>query len=68
MKYSACKEIDVLIKTLVRDGWEFHRGSKHGKLHIPSGKRTLIVPSSPSDYRAYLNFKLAARRLILSAV
>lgn len=65
MKYSACKEIDALIKTLVRDGWAYHRGGKHGKLLVPSSKRTLTVPNSPSDYRAYWNFKRDVRHLLL---
>lgn len=66
MKYCSSKEIDVLIKTLVSDGWAYYRGRKHGKLLEPSGKRTLTVPNSPSDYRAYLNFKCDVKRALLS--
>jgi hypothetical protein len=57
MKYCSCKEINALVKMLVREGWLFFRGGKHGKLRRPSGKVTLTVPNSPSDHRAFLNFK-----------
>ena len=56
MKYCSCKKINALVKALVRQGWSFCRGGKHGKLRIPRGKFTLTVPSSPSDHRAFLNF------------
>lgn len=46
-----------MVKVLVREGWLFCRGGKHGKLRGPSGKLTLTVPNSPSDHRAFLNFK-----------
>lgn len=66
MKYCGCKEIDALVKTLVRDGWTFQRGGKHGKLRGPSGKLTLTVPRSPGDHRAFLNFNRDVRRALLS--
>jgi len=56
MKYYSNKDIDRLIRHLVRQGWNFHHGSKHGRLSHPKGRPTLTVPSSPGDYRSFQNF------------
>lgn len=63
-KYSSCKEINVLVNALVREGWEFCRGGKHGKLRRAKDARALVVPGSPSDHRAALNFRRDVRRFI----
>lgn len=57
MRYSSCKEIDRLVRSLVRAGWEFRHGRKHGKLLCPLAATFLTVPGSPSDRRAFLNFR-----------
>lgn len=57
MKYSTGKEIDVLVRRLVKEGWRFRRGRRHGRLLHPSGQGVLIVPCTPGDRRAWLNFK-----------
>ena len=31
MKYSSCKEINQLISELVKAGWEYSRGKRHGE-------------------------------------
>jgi hypothetical protein len=62
MKYCTCKDIDDLVKSLIRQGWRFHRGGKHGRLLAPDGKRTLTVPCSPSDRCAFLNFRRDVRK------
>lgn len=62
MKYSNSKEINLLISNLVKSGWEYSRGKRHGKLKAPSSKHTLTVPISPSDYRAFLNFRRDVRQ------
>lgn len=62
MKYSNSKEINSLISDLVKVGWEYSRGKRHGKLKAPSNKHTLTVPISPSDYRAFLNFRRDVRQ------
>lgn len=41
MKYCSNKEIDQLIRKLVRQGWSFRRGGKHGRLTHPSDCRSL---------------------------
>lgn len=63
MKYSTNKDIAHLISELVREGWRFQRGGRHGKLRSPSG-RYLIVPGSPSDWRAFKNFERDARQML----
>jgi hypothetical protein len=68
MKYSSCKEINVLVKSLVGMGWHFRRGSKHGKLCSPSGRLIVTVPGSPSDGRAFRNFKRDVQRAASSAM
>ena len=62
-KYCKKPEIDALVVQLVRSGWHFHRGGRHGKLRNPQGSRALTVPISPSDHRASKNFEMALRRL-----
>lgn len=64
MKYSSDKQIHVLVRKLVRDDWEFVRGGKHGRLRSPEGLAILTVPGSPSDSRAFLNFRQDVRRVL----
>lgn len=64
MKYCSNKEIDQLIRQLIRQGWCFYRGSKHGRLTHPSGLPTLTVARSPSDFRSLDNFRRDLRRAI----
>jgi hypothetical protein len=61
-KYSNDKNINVLVHQLLKSGaWEIRRG-RHPVLTAASGKK-LTVPSTPSDRRAFINFKLDVRRL-----
>lgn len=62
MQYSRSKEINLLVRQLVRNGWQFQRGGKHGKLYAPNLGAWLSVPNSPSDRRAFLNFRQDIRR------
>jgi hypothetical protein len=62
MKYCANKDFNVLVKQLVRMGWTFRRGGRHGRLISPHGGPTLTVPSSPSDHRALQNFRRDVRQ------
>lgn len=61
MKYSSCKELNVLIRQLVREGWSYSQGRKHGKLSPPVGDDRITVPGSPSDWRAVMNFRRDVR-------
>lgn len=62
MRYSGCKEIDSLVRSLVRSGWTFRRGGKHGRVRSPDGKASVTVPSTPSDWRSSRNFVRDLRR------
>lgn len=57
MKYSKCREINNFVKILVRQGWSFQWGKKHGKIRPPACRRMLTVPKTPSDWRAFYNFR-----------
>jgi hypothetical protein len=61
-KYSNNKEINQLVKELVKNNWQFKFGSKHGRIESPVGIK-FTVPKSPSDWRAAMNFKCAIERL-----
>ncbi|MDB2386491.1 hypothetical protein N9W21_04020 [Shewanella sp.] len=54
-KYSNNKEINSLVKRLIKNGWQILNRKKHALLIAPSGKR-MPIPSTPSDYRAWYNF------------
>lgn len=56
MKYSSNKDWDGCIRRLVKLGWKYRRGGKHGRLTHPNGVRTLTVSCSPSDRRSLKNF------------
>ncbi len=62
MKYSSNKELDQLIRQLVRQGWHFRRGGKHGRLTHPNGRPTMTVAKSPSDRRSFHNFLCDLRK------
>jgi len=64
MKYSAAKEINVLVQALVKDGWTYWRGGRHGRLRAPSGQPTLTISCTPSDRRAFQNFKRDLRNAL----
>lgn len=60
--YCKDKKIDALVRSLRDYGWGFRRGKKHGVLTSPNGRK-LTIPTTPSDIRAYQNFKRDVRRL-----
>lgn len=64
MKYSADKDIHRLVRELVGAGWSYGRGARHGRLRAPAGLGVLTVPNTPSDRRAFLNFRQDVRRML----
>jgi len=56
MKYCSMKEIDCLVRQLLKENWRFSRGGKHGRLWPPHGHRSISVPCTPSDKRAFLKW------------
>lgn len=63
MKYCSNKDINKLICQLIRQGWSFQHGSKHGRLTHPDKQRVLIVAKSPSDFRSFSNFRRDLRKI-----
>lgn len=55
-KYSNNKDINLLVTKLIRKGFDIRRGGKHSFV-IFSNVNKVMVPSTPSDKRAYYNFK-----------
>lgn len=62
-RYSKDKNINQKVRDLIKSGWEAKSGSKHTSIISPAGDR-LTIPSTPSDYRAWYNFKRDAREII----
>lgn len=63
-RYSSSKDINLLIKTLLAEGWSYQSGRSHGRICPPEGRGFVSVPCTPSDYRAFDNFLHAVRRLV----
>ena len=61
--YRKDKNIADHIRELIRMGWTFRMGGRHGKLISPDGRR-IPVPCTPSDYRSFDNFKRDIRKLL----
>jgi len=64
MRYSTNKDINQLIKQLLRDNWCYERRRKHGRLTSPDGRNVLTIAGSPSDCRSYENFRQDVRRIL----
>lgn len=63
MKYSSNKDINQLVKKLVKYGWFFQRRSKHNEIWSPNRGQRIIFSVSPSDKRAYFKFKSDVKKL-----
>ncbi|PKG76238.1 hypothetical protein CXF86_01795 [Shewanella sp. GutCb] len=62
-KYSSDKNINNLVYQMIKQkGWEEYRHTRHLILQSSNGRK-LTVPGSPSDRRAFNNFKSDVRRL-----
>ena len=61
-KYSGNKDINKLVRGLRKIGWIFRKGKTHGVVISPVGEK-LAVPCSPSDRRAFNNFRNDIRKL-----
>ena len=54
-KFSNNKDINNLVKCLIKNGWLVLNRKKHAILVAPSGRK-MPIPSTPSDYRSWYNF------------
>lgn len=53
-RYTACKDINKLIRRLLQQGWVYRRRGKHGALIAPAGN-VVTIPTTPSDSRTLYN-------------
>ena len=60
LRLSKDKNINTLVNEMISVGWKYKRRTKHGSIVSPKG-RMLIIPSTPSDRRAFYNFRQAVK-------
>jgi|3_EtaG_2_1085321.scaffolds.fasta_scaffold00060_11 hypothetical protein len=63
MKFSSDKDINSFAMHLVKSGWRFKRGKKHGKLMAPRSQHMVVIPSTPSKKRALKEMESLVRRI-----
>lgn len=62
-KYSTDKNIDSLVKELLVDGWTPTRKKRHWQIISPTNGRVQTIPVTPSDNRAFMNFRSDIKRI-----
>lgn len=60
--YSSSKDLRKHIAGLIKEGWTYKKGGKHGKLIAPNGRK-MAVPVSPSSANTLVNQVHQARRI-----
>lgn len=60
--YCCDKDVNKLIKGLIKQGWVFTRGKKHGKLTSDMAAEPIIISSSPSDRHYFAIVKQLIKR------
>lgn len=61
-KYSVDKNIDSLVRELLKENWQPIRKKRHWQVVSPKG-RTQTIPLTPSDGRAWMNFRSDIKRI-----
>jgi predicted RNA binding protein YcfA (HicA-like mRNA interferase family) len=61
-RFSTDKNIDSLVRELLNEGWQSSKRKRHWQIVSPIG-RTLTVPFTPSDNRAWMNFRSDIKRV-----
>ena len=62
-KYSKDKNIDSLVRELISEGWSSTRKKGHWQIKPPTGNKIQTIPVTPSDGRAFMNFRGDIRRI-----
>ena len=60
-KYSNNKDVDTLVRELIDEGWQPLKRKRHWQVVSPTGTK-LTVPVTPSDGRAFMNFRGDVKR------
>ncbi|WP_324005438.1 hypothetical protein RFF20_05600 [Pasteurella multocida] len=55
IRFSKESKINNFVTQKIKQGWSWRKGKKHHILISPKNRK-ISIPSTPSDYRAYLNF------------
>jgi hypothetical protein len=61
-KYSKDKNIDSLVCEMLEKGWQPVKRKRHWQVVSPTGIK-LTIPVTPSDGRAWMNFRGDVRRV-----
>ena len=61
-KFSTDKNIDSLVRELLVEGWKSSKRKRHWQVVSPKGK-TQTIPLTPSDNRAFMNFRSDIKRI-----
>lgn len=61
-KYCSNKDIDQLIRKLVKAGCHVNKRTKHNELWSPNKDKRIIFSRTPEDWRAYVKIKCELRR------
>ena len=61
-KFSTDKNIDSLVRELLVEGWQPSKRERHWQVVSPKG-RTQTIPLTPSDGRAWMNFRSDIKRI-----
>ncbi|MFV7761703.1 hypothetical protein ACNPKZ_14240 [Shewanella algae] len=61
-KFTKNKDINRIVRQVIKFGWRIRYGKKHASLIAPNGLQ-LTIPSTPSDHRALHNFSSDLRKL-----
>lgn len=64
-KFSSNKDINKLVHQLIKQGWRIKYGKKHHHIVNPNGRK-YVIPCTPSDHRAFINFQKDIQRSLSS--
>lgn len=59
-KYSSSKDVNQMIKNLIKSGWMVKTGKRHRTIISPRGQR-ITFSSTPSDFRVFKKFRAQIR-------
>lgn len=63
MRYCPDKDTNKLVRALVQQGWHYVRRRKHGCLITPDRQHSVVVSTSPSDWRNLYNLRRDIRHV-----
>lgn len=61
--YSSSKDVNRLVMSLIKFGWQVKTGKRHNRIISPRGRK-VTFSSTPSDFRVFKNFRSQIRNEI----